>query len=351
MADLLGYNIDNGALEAMVHGWKSGILRAEDYANLTQCESLEDVKMHLQATDYGSFLQNEQRLTARVIMDRALDTLVANFYEIRDECVQPLAKFLDFISFEYMIQNVLKLMLGARHGKDSVDLLVSCHPLGMFEGISALTAAATVDELWAFLIDTPLGPFFERGTARQDFDDKSIEVIRGLLMRNYLEAFYDFVVEELGGTTAEVMAEILEFEADRAVITIVRNTQEVRDFTRDDKVALFPRIGRLVGMHEELAACEDLDQLRTRLSKYSDLADLVEGDRSGGDVDADESLDRKFQQRAIEMHKASLGKQMHFGVFYSWFKLKEIEVANLMLISECIAQGVREKISGYTPIY
>lgn len=41
-------------------GWRSGILTVEDYYNLCQCESLEDLKLHLSGTDYGSFLQNEK---------------------------------------------------------------------------------------------------------------------------------------------------------------------------------------------------------------------------------------------------------------------------------------------------
>eukprot|EP01013_Petalomonas_cantuscygni_P015785 TRINITY_DN32686_c0_g1_i1.p1 TRINITY_DN32686_c0_g1~~TRINITY_DN32686_c0_g1_i1.p1 ORF type:complete len:352 (-),score=97.89 TRINITY_DN32686_c0_g1_i1:391-1446(-) len=350
--DLLNFNIDNGCTEAIVHGWKSGMLRSEDYANFSQCETLEDMKMHLQATDYGNFLANEERLSVRIITDRALDKLVADFFELRDSCVSPLSKFLDFVSFEYMIGNVLKLIGGAAHGKDALDLLYKCHPLGMFEGIAALTAATSVDELWAFLVDSPLGPFFEKGAGREDFNDQSIEFIRAVLYKNYLEAFYDFCVEEVGGTTGEVMAEILEFEADRAVITTVRNTFGSK-ILPSDKERLFPRIGRLVPLHGRIAReAEDDDSLRSRLAVYSDLADLLDDRGIGGAVgDQEASIERKFQERSIALHKASLGRQMHFGVFYSWLKLKEIEISNLMLIAECVTMDMKGRISEYIPIY
>ena len=39
-ADLF-FNIDNGYLEGLVRGFKSGILTRTDYLNLIQCESLE----------------------------------------------------------------------------------------------------------------------------------------------------------------------------------------------------------------------------------------------------------------------------------------------------------------------
>jgi len=37
----LNFNIDNGYLEGLVRGFKAGILKQSDYANLVQCETLE----------------------------------------------------------------------------------------------------------------------------------------------------------------------------------------------------------------------------------------------------------------------------------------------------------------------
>ena len=42
-----------------------GILSQNDYLNLVQCETLEDLKLHLQSTDYGNFLSNESTLQVR----------------------------------------------------------------------------------------------------------------------------------------------------------------------------------------------------------------------------------------------------------------------------------------------
>ena len=35
------FNVDNGYLEALVRGFRSGILTRADYINLVQCESVE----------------------------------------------------------------------------------------------------------------------------------------------------------------------------------------------------------------------------------------------------------------------------------------------------------------------
>ncbi len=56
--EALYFNVDGGYLEAIVRGYRAGLLTAADYNNLCQCESLDDVKMHLAATDYGPYLAN-----------------------------------------------------------------------------------------------------------------------------------------------------------------------------------------------------------------------------------------------------------------------------------------------------
>lgn len=41
------FNTKNGFLEATVRGCVGGFLRSEDYSNLQQCETLDDIKLFL----------------------------------------------------------------------------------------------------------------------------------------------------------------------------------------------------------------------------------------------------------------------------------------------------------------
>ncbi len=82
--------------------------------------------------------------------------------------------------------------------------------MGSFDQMEAIHVAATPADLYnAVLVDTPLAPFFVDCIGEQDLDEMNIEIIRNTLYKAYLEAFYKFCKEEIGGTTADVMCEIL----------------------------------------------------------------------------------------------------------------------------------------------
>ena len=71
----------------------------------------------------------------------------------------------------------------------------------------------------------------------------NIEIMRQTLYRAYLEDFYKFC-QSLGGPTASVMKDILQFEADRRVINITLNSFGT-ELGADDRKKLFPNFGEL----------------------------------------------------------------------------------------------------------
>lgn len=57
-----------------------------------------------------------------------------------------------------MIDNVILIITGTLHERDTHELLERCHPLGVFDTMPALCVATTVAELYnTVLVETPLG--------------------------------------------------------------------------------------------------------------------------------------------------------------------------------------------------
>ncbi|CAG0924472.1 unnamed protein product, partial [Notodromas monacha] len=188
------FNIDAGYLEGLCRGFKNGILTQNDYLNLVQCETLEDLKLHLASTDYGNFLANETgQLTVATIDEKVREKAVIEFQHMRHQAVEPLSTFLDFITYGYMIDNIVLLLTGTIHQRPINELISKCHPLGSFEQMEAIHVASNPAELYnAVLVDTPLANYFTDCISEEDLDEMNIEIIRNTLYKSYLEAFHEF---------------------------------------------------------------------------------------------------------------------------------------------------------------
>ena len=118
-----------------------------------------------------------------VIEDKLREKLVTEFQHMRNQATGTLALFLDYITYGYMIDNIVLLITGTLHQRPISELVGKCHPLGSFEQMEAIHIASNPAELYnAVLVDTPLAPFFE-SCINEQVDSCSYDVLKSLYSR------------------------------------------------------------------------------------------------------------------------------------------------------------------------
>jgi V-type H+-transporting ATPase subunit d len=301
-------------------------------------ESVTDLKLQL-GPAYGDFLASlPPNPSTSTLAAKTTDKLISEFRYVRGNAVGSLAKLMDYLTYGYMIDNVALLITGTLHERDTRELLERCHPLGWFETMPVLCVATNIEELYnSVLIETPLAPYFKGSLSHQDLDELNIEIIRNTLYKNYLEDFHNFVNtdSEIAGTpTAEVMTEILEFEADRRAINITLNSFGT-ELSKADRKKLYPSFGRLYPEGSfMLSRADDIEGVRIAVDGVSDYKSYFEatgmgqnssgaGNMSGGTGSDGKSLEDMFYQKEMEISKNAFTRQFTFAIVYAWVKLRE----------------------------
>lgn len=264
---------------------------------------------------------------------------MAEFRYLQANATGSLSKFMEYLTYGYMIDNVALLITGTLHERDTRELLERCHPLGWFETMPVLCVATNIEELYnSVLIETPLAPYFKGSLSHQDLDELNIEIIRNTLYKNYLEDFHNWVntAPEVAGTpTADVMSETLEFEADRRSINITLNSFGT-ELSKADRKKLYPSFGRLYPEGTlMLSRADDVEGVRIAVEGISDYKTFFDqtglsgnggggvGNMSGGVGGETRSLEDLFYQKEMEISKLAFTQQFTHAIVYAWVKLRE----------------------------
>jgi len=383
MAELALFNVQHGFVEALVRGLRSGYLSIEDYRRIGAAETLDDVRSALEETDYGTFLQDEPSpLLVSTVARKCQEKMADEFMFVKAQSTEPLTTFLDFIQREKMIDNVCKIIECARNDQAPFEIEQKMNPMGVFESMrdimkESFDVQGGFDEVYRiFLVDTPIGKYFEEwlleaGADNKDdplpaletapgksqvggiLKDKDLEIMKAFIKKLWLEDFYQFVSSQ-GGTTAEVMGNILKMEADFQSLRVTCNSlqQGENNEQKEERNALLPTFGFLYPEgYKELRKAWNETTVRAALEpfpKYLTLFDHVKEfynmEKNAGQRGQEKSIeDVIYKDNAFE-YELAFEQQYHFGVFYAWVKLREQEIRNIRWISNMVVLNQRDQI-------
>ena len=305
----------------------------------------QDVKLQL-GPAYGDALSTlPPNPSTSALAAKTTEKLVADFRYLQGQATGSISKFMEYLTYGYMIDNVALLITGTLHERDTRELLDRCHPLGWFETMPVLCVATNIEELYnSVLIETPLAPYFKGSLSHHDLDELNIEIVRNTLYKNYLEDFYHFVKSnpDIAGTpTADVMSEVLEFEADRRAINITINSFGT-ELSKTERRKLYPEFGKLYPEGSlMLSRADDVEGVGLAVSGVSDYKNFFDqvglnqsggagaGNMAGGSGSEGKSLEDLFYQKEMELSKLVFTQQFTHAVIYAWVKLRE------QVISSC----------------
>lgn len=95
-----------------------------------------------------------------------------------------------------------------------------------------------------------------------------------------------------------------------------------------------------------MARTDDIDQVRAIVETYPEYRNFFDLP-----VGSDRSLEDKFFEHEVFLNKRAFNQQFQYGVFYSFLRLKEQEIRNIVWIAECIAQQQKDRVQNYIPIF
>lgn len=394
MAELSLFNVQHGFNEAIVRGLRSGFLTQEDYRRLEACDTLEDVRSALEETDYGSFLQDEPSpILVSTVAKKCYEKLADEFNFVKAQTSEPLTTFLDYISREKMIDNVVMIIQCALNNKPPVEMLEKVHPMGVFESMrdimkETFDVQGGFDEVYRiFLVDTPIGKYFEeylkevggdgneplaaietipgKSDVGKILGTKDLEIMKATLKKAWLEDFYGFVSAQ-GGTTEEVMGNILKMEADFRILLVTFNSLNTglsSDQNREDRNSLYPTFGFLYPEgYKELRKAWNETTVRTALEPFTsylalfdevkEFYNLEKTQSNSSGLGGINSIEDLIYKANAEQYELAFEQQYHFGVFYAWVKLKEQEIRNIRWISNMIVLNTKDQIQNtIVPIF
>ena len=263
ISDLIYFNTADGYAEAMLRGFRKGILGEQQYTALRNTTNLKDLKSVLMDTDYADYIKDYVESDTSSLKILLKKKLADEIDYVQSVAGPDLQNFIEMIRHKYMIDNVINIVEGSKNKTSTAIIKSRSEPLGFLPEIEGLLNldVKKIDELYEdVLIDTEVGYYFSTFLEEvlMTSDVKNVSTINNYLqelrpekIKNYLkkiwfEHFFNYC-KTLNPTTQEMMEDLLKFEADCQAIQIVYNSldHEFNQFQEEERKKVIPYFGYL----------------------------------------------------------------------------------------------------------
>lgn len=220
-------------------------------------------------------------------------------------------------------------------------------PIGIYfrKFLNEVTAGAAQDE--AVTVDAKY-----ISDAMQDY---SLLQVQLRVRKIWLQEFYNFCRTELNETSQRVMTDLLKFESDLQTIQIIENSRlysGLVDARGDsERKKYISKVGYLYPERfEDINGAQDFKSLVQALecTEYHDmLLKVSNADQENESQSTGKTIDEVMLEESIRRFSMAFEEQFHFGIYYSYLKLKEQEIKNVTLLADLITQEAERNIPGW----
>ena len=380
--EMMTANFDDGFNEACCRALSKSFITKDKYEELVQAGSLDEFKVLLEDTDYGKYVvtmteENDINELKRKLQEKLRDEieyLMAN-------ATHPLSEFLEMMLHSYQISNVISLMASKRDNRQNANQAkATLHPLGMFQGFSTVQKLAAEEELVTLfqeiLIDLPVGEYFRKfldqiimstqegeGGNAEGVDMQQIAEKIGALssadqllriQKIWLAEFHRWIMAHCNDATCEHMDNLLKAEADWETLNVnymglSRNKDGNAGAADKDYVKnLQHNLGHLYpGFSDTLAMSKDYTDFVNNLacSPYHEYFTKIPDPAQALEMNEQEihTIDDFKKRDLSKKYSLAFFGQFHYGVYYAYLKLKQIEIENIVHLAQIISLKVIQK--------
>lgn len=187
----------------------------------------------------------------------------------------------------------------------------------------------------------------------QMINDNTASEIKVMLKKIWLISFHRWIMQNCNDSTQEIMDDLLKAESDWETMQIIYNSFSRNELTNAKGQGMrkkyFNNLGHLYpGRTKKLSDSRDFKDFQDKLENtpYYNYFQRIPEPKAGGEgpeINEEVTIDDCQKKDLSRRYSMGFFGQFHYGCFYSYLKLKELEIANLVQLSEIFSIGAFAK--------